>query len=107
MVFIFVYLFILEKYDYVGRLLRPGESHGYYTDEEETPTNKLHLENPKQFENNKSKDKFSYNDNNEPLKTDADKEILDNSSGQSLDSGTEQSDVTKSSNGSATQDIKK
>lgn len=39
-----------EKYDYVGRLLKPGESHSYYTDEEETPTNKLHLKNPKQCE---------------------------------------------------------
>lgn len=42
--------FILEKYDYVGHLLKPGESHSYYTDEEETPSNKLHLENPKQCE---------------------------------------------------------
>jgi len=38
----------MEKYDYVGHLLKPGESHSYYTDEEETPSNKLHLENPKQ-----------------------------------------------------------
>lgn len=45
-----MFLSYLEKYDYVGRLLKPGESHSYYTDEEGSPTNKLHLGNPKQFE---------------------------------------------------------
>ncbi|VVC45744.1 Cytochrome b5-like heme/steroid binding domain [Cinara cedri] len=40
----------MEKYDYVGRLLKPGEPHSYYTDEEGSPTNKLHLGNPKQCE---------------------------------------------------------
>lgn len=33
--------------------MKPGESHSYYTDEEETPTNKLHLKNPKQCESEK------------------------------------------------------
>lgn len=50
-------ILFLEKYDYVGRLLKPGESHSYYTDEEETPTNKLHLKNPKQCEPETTKDK--------------------------------------------------
>lgn len=86
-----VLIFFLEKYDYVGRLLKPGESHSYYTDEEETPTNKLHLENPKQFENDKPNDNIKDGDKNES-KTD------DNSS------STEESDVTKFSNGSTAQD---
>lgn len=79
--------FFLEKYDYVGRLLKPGESHSYYTDEEETPTNKLHLKSPKQCEseilnaeenaeddspdkteeNNETKDKEFVNNSNEDL----------------------------------------
>jgi hypothetical protein len=77
------FLFKIEKYDYVGRLLKPGESHSYYTDEEETPTNKLHLENPKQCESEKPKT-----------------ETAD----QPLDNSNEKQDETKSSNGLVKQD---
>ncbi|XP_050438826.1 membrane-associated progesterone receptor component 1 [Adelges cooleyi] len=42
-----------EKYDYVGRLLKPGESHGYYTDDEDSASNKSHLENSKQADKTK------------------------------------------------------
>lgn len=82
----YVFLFYLEKYDYVGRLLKPGEPHSYYTDEEETPTNKLHLENPKQCETEKPKN-YSGDDStniNELPKTetkDNNKETEDNTSG--------------------------
>jgi hypothetical protein len=31
------YLFILEKYDLVGKLLKPGEAHNSYSDEDEEP----------------------------------------------------------------------
>lgn len=82
--------------------MKPGESHSYYTDEEESPTNKLHLENPKQCESEKLK-----NDNKDSSdKTETkENETLDNSSdSQSLDSSNEKQDTTKSSNGSAKQD---
>ncbi|XP_015369784.1 PREDICTED: membrane-associated progesterone receptor component 2-like [Diuraphis noxia] len=76
----------MEKYDYVGRLLKPGESHSYYTDEEETPTNKLHLENPKQCETEKPKnyagsDSTSINELPKTEIKDNNKETVDNSSG--------------------------
>lgn len=80
----FVFLFHLEKYDYVGRLLKPGEPHSYYTDEEETPTNKLHLENPKQCETEKPKNYSggdSTNINELPKTKDNNKETEDNTSG--------------------------
>lgn len=97
-----MYHFILEKYDYVGRLLKPGESHSYYTDEEEPPTNKLHLENPKQCESEKVKKDLK--DSSDTAET-KENEILDNSSdSQSLDSSNEKQDTSKSSNGSAQQD---
>lgn len=63
--------------------MKPGESHSYYTDEEETPTNKLHLENPKQCESEKSNT-----------------ETVD----PSLDSSNEKKDDVKSSNGLVKQD---
>lgn len=63
--------------------MKPGESHSYYTDEEETPTNKLHLENPKQCESEKPKT-----------------ETVE----QSLDNSNEKQDETKSSNGLVKQD---
>jgi len=81
-----VFCFYLEKYDYVGRLLKPGESHSYYTDEEETPTNKLHLENPKQCETEKHKnydggDSTSVNELPKTETKDNNKETVDNNSG--------------------------
>jgi len=105
-----LFLFYLEKYDYVGRLLKPGESHSYYTDEEETPTNKLHLENPKQCESEKPKN-HSEGDStniNELLKTetkDNTKETVDNSSGSlSSDSIDEKPEATKLLNNPTKQD---
>jgi len=96
-----MFLFYLEKYDYVGRLLKPGESHSYYTDEEETPTNKLHLENPKQCESEKPKN-YAEGDStniNELPKTetkDNNKETVDNSSGSlSSDSNDVKPEATK------------
>lgn len=69
--------------------MKPGESHSYYTDEEEIPTNKLHLKNPKQCEVEKPNDK----------------EFIDNHSDDlSLDSINEKSDSIKSSNDLAKQD---
>lgn len=85
----YIIFFNLEKYDYVGRLLKPGESHSYYTDEEETPTNKLHLENPKQLKTEKPRNdgEGNFKDTEELLKTIAKtKEIIDNINGDvSLD----------------------
>lgn len=102
LVILFIILFYLEKYDYVGRLLKPGESHSYYTDEEETPTNKLHLENPKQCESEKLKnDSIDSSDKTETKENEA---VDNGSDGQSFDSSNEKSDATKSSNGSAKQD---
>lgn len=34
-VFFFLLFFFLEKYDYVGRLLKPGDEPSEYTDEED------------------------------------------------------------------------
>lgn len=71
--------------------MKPGESHSYYTDEEETPSNKLHLENPKQSET------FIKNsaDKNELPKTELnDEEIVSSTS----DNDNEESDATKTSN---------
>lgn len=97
-----IFLFCLEKYDYVGRLLKPGEPHSYYTDEEETPTNKLHLENPKQCESEKPKNYAGGDstDINELPKTetkDNNKETVDNNSTGSLssDSNDEKPEATK------------
>jgi len=92
--------FVLEKYDYVGHLLKPGESHSYYSDEEETPTNKLHMENPKQCakplnnsDGNSSADKV----NN--LKSENNDQHGDSSSisGAASNNGSEIPDVVKSS----------
>lgn len=80
----------MEKYDYVGRLLKPGESHSYYTDEEETPTNKLHLKNPKQCEsenpNAEDNTEEDPSDKNEQKNETKDKEFLNNSNDDSLKS---------------------
>ncbi|XP_025207582.1 membrane-associated progesterone receptor component 2-like [Melanaphis sacchari] len=90
----------MEKYDYVGRLLKPGESHSYYTDEEETPTNKLHLENPKQCEPEKPKN-YAVGDStniNELPKTetkDNNEEIIDSIIDPSSDSNDEKAEATK------------
>ncbi|KAE9525066.1 hypothetical protein AGLY_014480 [Aphis glycines] len=90
----------MEKYDYVGRLLKPGESHSYYTDEEETPTNKLHLENPKQCESEKPKnhavgDSENINELPKTGTKDNNEEIIENSSGLSSNSNDEKSETTK------------
>jgi len=106
-----MFLFCLEKYDYVGRLLKPGESHSYYTDEEETPTNKLHLENPKQCESEKPKNHAGGDSTNidELTKTetkDNDKEIVDNNSSGSLfsDNNDEKPEATEILNNPTKQD---
>lgn len=98
--FFYKFLFYLEKYDYVGRLLKPGESHSYYTDEEETPTNKLHLENPKQCESEKPKnhavgDSENINELPKTGTKDNNEEIIENSSGLSSNSNDEKSEITK------------
>jgi len=106
-----MFLFYLEKYDYVGRLLKPGESHSYYTDEEETPTNKLHLENPKQFESEKPKnyaggDSTNINEIPKSETKDNDKESVDNNSTGSLspDSNDEKPEATNILNNPTKQD---
>lgn len=98
--FFCIFLFYLEKYDYVGRLLKPGESHSYYTDEEETPTNKLHLENPKQCESEKPKnhavgDSENINELPKTGTKDNNEEIIENSSGLSSNSNDENPETTK------------
>jgi len=108
-----MFLFYLEKYDYVGRLLKPGESHSYYTDEEETPTNKLHLENPKQCESEKPKNHAGGDsaDINELPKTetetkDNNKETVEDNSSDTLflDSNDEKPEATKVVNNPTKQD---
>lgn len=105
-----MFLFHLEKYDYVGRLLKPGEPHSYYTDEEETPTNKLHLENPKQCESEKPKnnaggDSTNINELPKTETKDNNKETFDNSSGSlSSDSNDEKPEGTKVLDNSTKQD---
>ncbi|XP_050530507.1 membrane-associated progesterone receptor component 1-like [Daktulosphaira vitifoliae] len=65
-----------EKYDYVGRLLKPGEPHGYYTDDEESSSNKLSV--------NKSKESVIDNStqDNEETKTESNnqKNLTENNS---------------------------
>jgi len=107
--YICVCILFLEKYDYVGRLLKPGESHSYYTDEEETPTNKLHLENPKQCEPENSKNNIQgdiLTENELPKSETKDKDsvYINNSDNSSLNNINDKSDAIKSSNGSAIQD---
>lgn len=83
--------------------MKPGESHSYYTDEEEIPTNKLHLKNPKQCESEKSTNIAE--DNAELFKTETnEKENLDYSDGYTLNNSDEKLDTDISSYGSAKQD---
>lgn len=91
----YIIFFYLEKYDYVGRLLKPGEPHSYYTDEEESPTNKLHLENPKQLETEKPKDDGEGNFKESPKPVNKNKETIDKISGDvSLDNSNEKLDLS-------------
>lgn len=102
-----LFLLCLEKYDYVGRLLKPGESHSYYTDEEGSPTNKLHLGNPKKCESDQSKTNTEIEspDKNELDKPETKDEIITNGNNdQILKSNNENSDTSNSSNDSPKQD---
>lgn len=82
--------------------MKPGESHSYYTDEEEPPTNKLHLENPKQCESEKLKNETK--DSSDKTETNENETLDNNIDSQSLDSSNENQDASKSSNGLAKQD---
>lgn len=88
--------------------MKPGESHSYYTDEEGSPTNKLHLGNPKQCESEQPKNNTESNspDNNELEKPEIKDEIINNGNNddQFLKINNEKSDDISSLNGSPKQD---
>lgn len=84
--------------------MKPGESHSYYTDEEETPTNKLHLKNPKQCESEKPTD-IPEGNSPELLKTETKEK--DYSDGHTLNNSDEKVGTDNSSFVSAKQDDSK